>query len=57
MLERAIPVHPPRITFDGERTSADGHIGSHTVLDQALRAMKNALQFLGRLAAAGGPLS
>ena len=60
MLERAIPIQAPRIAFDaqhGEPTPADRHIGSRVLLDQALRATKKALQFLGRLAEAGGPLS
>jgi hypothetical protein len=60
MLERTIPIHPPRIAFDGhhgEHTPADRHIGSRMLLDQALRATRKALQFLGRLTEAGGPLS
>jgi hypothetical protein len=60
MLERAIPIRPPRIAFDaqhGEPAPTDQHIGSRVLLDQALRATRKALQFLGRLAEAGGPLS
>jgi hypothetical protein len=55
MLERAIPFQHPRIVLDdqapGERT------GLRAFRDHAMREMKRALQFLGRLAEAGGPLS
>jgi len=61
MLERAISFQHPRIAVDdgaiAEPTPAGARIALRAFRDQAAREMKRALQFLGRLAEAGGPLS
>ena len=60
MSERAIPLQHPRIALDAaqhEPGSASMRARLRAFRRHALREIKRALRFLGRLAEAGGPMS